>query len=97
MLSQLLVVDGENDRLADPDDRHLLRQCPQGGAPIFHDPARLRHLFIELRVVRRQPVSVGRFRQVKDITLFQLEAGQRILRQDDANRVADRGQLERDH
>src|SRR5207248_9879743 len=83
-------------RPGQPRPSPSLRKLTQRMTPPLHDLARQLQLLGLCRVVRRDTVSTGRGRCRQRIALFDVEVGQQLLGQGDAQRIADLDDFERE-
>lgn len=98
VFGELDVVDGVDPAAVQPIwAGHLLRQFTQDGAALFHDAAGFGHVGLEGRVGWGEAHAVRGLDDVKGIALGEAETGQHFLGQDDADRVANGGELEGGH
>ena len=72
-------------------------QLTQHGTPLFHDVAGGFHLRLEDGVMGGETHAIGAIGDVQRVAFFNFQARQQFLGKNDANRIADLGELKRLH
>src|SRR5689334_10175687 len=85
---------GVRSRRDEPKSVRSFCQRAQGVAILAHEVATRLELFFHVGVIRGDAKTVGRGGESQRVALFDLEHGKRLLGQDEANRIADLGQLD---
>ena len=97
VLGDLAVVNGEDERLSQPDDHRrlsALRELAQQRAALAHHPLGGFHLAGELRIERGELDAVGKLRSVERVALLDAKAREQLPGQDDAGGIANGGDLD---
>src|SRR5579872_1594821 len=77
--------------------RNSLRELAKSIAPLAHELARMGHLFLNLRIIRRNAQALRRLGQEHSVPFAQLYAFQHVIRKDDPDRFAQLPYLQTDH